>query len=207
MKKAYFITGTGTDVGKTFVTSCLLKSISRKKNKGAYWKWIQCGNDDVHWIKENLVNYNIEILEPTLTLNTPCSPHLAAKIESRDLIKEYAGNLPHFKSDYLFCEGAGGIMVPITDDLLLVDWIKTLKIPVIIVCDAGLGTINHTMLTIKTLKEKNIIIEGIIYNKFDKDNFIHQDNISTIEKLSNIKTLGTVALGLNEPVVIENLCL
>ena len=125
------------------------------------------------------------------------SPHLASKLENKNIkldkiitdYKKISG-----KSDFVIVEGAGGIICPlnIEENLFIYDIPKTLNLSSIIVADASLGTINTTFLTVDFMKRNDLKIKGIILNNFDKDNFMHQNNLETIEKICNVKVIGTV---------------
>ncbi|WP_027623360.1 dethiobiotin synthase [Clostridium lundense] len=205
MTKGIFITGTDTDVGKTIVTSGLLYLLRSKGYKATYFKaalsGAQNGNDvlmdtsivcQVSNLKENFENITPYIFK------TPVSPHLAGKIEGNSISKEKIldkyNNLKE-KYDYIIVEGSGGIVCPLIHDekgiYLLQDLIKDLNIGVIVVARAGLGTINHTTITVKYIQRLNIEVKGIIINGY-KDNLLCNDNIEIIKKLTNVPILAVV---------------
>jgi len=154
----YFITGIGTDIGKTVISALLIEKL-----KADYWKPIQAGNledSDSHFIQKFT---NCKKIHPEqFKLTEPMSPHAAAKIDNINI------NLNEFKipsTNYpLIIEGAGGLMVPINDNDLVLNLIKHFNIPVIIVSKNYLGSINHTLLTIEVLMKNNIQIKGVIFN-------------------------------------------
>ena len=154
----YFITGIGTDIGKTVISALLIEKL-----KADYWKPIQAGNledSDSHFIQKFT---NCKKIHPEqFKLTEPMSPHAAAKIDNINI------NLNEFKipsTNYpLIIEGAGALMVPINDNDLVLDLIKHFNIPVIIVSKNYLGSINHTLLTIEVLMKNNIQIKGVIFN-------------------------------------------
>jgi len=154
----YFITGIGTDIGKTVISALLIEKL-----KADYWKPIQAGNledSDSHFIQK-FTNCK-KIHSEQFKLTEPMSPHAAAKIDNINI------NLNEFKIPStiypLIIEGAGGLMVPINDNDLVLDLIKHFNIPVIIVSKNYLGSINHTLLTIEVLMKNNIQIKGVIFN-------------------------------------------
>lgn len=101
--------------------------------------------------------------------------------------------------DYVLSEGAGGIICPVVWEkdchLMYLDILKAMKLPCVVVADAGLGTINHTVLTISYLNANDVKVQGVILNKFDKNSIMHQDNLSMIEQISNVKVIATLADG------------
>lgn len=160
MAQQYIVTGIGTDVGKTVVSAILSEAL-----KATYWKPIQAGDlDNSDSIKVNRwTSNNVTVLEEKFRLNSPMSPHAAAKIDGvsiqiNDIQKpELKGNL--------IIEGAGGIMVPINEngDTYL-DVFEELKLPVIIVSRNYLGSINHSLMTIEMIQNRGIEIKGIIFS-------------------------------------------
>lgn len=158
MPKQFFITGIGTDVGKTIVSAIVAESL-----KATYWKPIQAG--DLHQLDSGTVNSltdNVEILIEGMTLSQPMSPHAAARIDGVEIgLTDF--NLPLVDGNFIV-EGAGGLMVPLNDDrLMLVDLIEKFNLPVILVSRHYLGSINHTLLSIELLQNRGLQIEGIIF--------------------------------------------
>lgn len=154
-----FITGIGTDVGKTVVSAIITQAL-----EADYWKPIQAGDldtSDTHKIKAYVSNSKTNFFENSYALNTPASPHLAAEIDgvTIDIQKITA---PKTKN-HLVIEGAGGIFVPINTTETIVDLIQP-DYKVIVVSRHYLGSINHTLLTIEALQNRNIKIAGIIFN-------------------------------------------
>ena len=142
----------------------------------------------------------------------PLSPHLAAKRKNQiidiDKIK-YDYSLISKKFDYLLIEGAGGITCPLKinsdEKYLLKDLIWELGLSIIIVADAGLGTINSTLLTVDYARANGIDIEGIILNNYESDNFMHWDNLEQIENLTGINVVATVARNAKDIMLLEGL--
>lgn len=156
----YFVTGIGTGIGKT-----LISAILTEKLKADYWKPIQSGDldqSDSLAIKSLLSNTETQIHPEAYRLSQPLSPHLSAKIDGITM------DLTDFKlpvtNRNLIVEGAGGLMVPLNDEVLILDLIKQLQLPVIVVSQNYLGSINHTLLTLNTLKQHQIKIKGVIFN-------------------------------------------
>ncbi len=156
-----FVTGIGTDVGKTIVSAVLVEAL-----KADYWKPIQAGYDngtDTQFVKQLISNTTTTFFQETYLLKTPASPHLAAlndgvEIELNKLI------LPKSSNKDLIIEGAGGLLVPLNDNNYVIDLIKHFDCEVILVSRNYLGSINHTLLSIEALKSRGIKIAGIVFN-------------------------------------------
>ncbi len=155
-----FVTGIGTDVGKTFVSAVLTKTL-----QADYWKPIQAGDlqhTDTMKVKE-WVNESTCIFHPeTYVLSQPMSPHAAAEKDGITICLQEFTRPP--TENTLVIEGAGGLLVPLNEQLLIADLIEYLQVSVIVVSRHYLGSINHTLLTIAELKRRNIPIIGIIFN-------------------------------------------
>lgn len=154
-----FITGIGTDVGKTVVSAIITQAL-----EADYWKPIQAGdlnNSDTDKIKSYVSNDKTKFFENSYALNTSASPHYAAAIDGVTIeIKKITE--PSSKN-HLVIEGAGGVFVPINDQETIADLIKP-DYKVIVVSRHYLGSINHTLLTIEALQNRNIKVAGIIFN-------------------------------------------
>ena len=202
-----FVTGTGTDIGKTYVSAAIARELTSKNLSLAYYKAAVSGADSIEESDAGYVRDAANIRQDTDTLlsylyKKPLSPHLAARGENK------FASLEHIKSafdslkskyDYVLSEGAGGIICPVVYEkdtkIMYLDILKTLNLPCVIVADAGLGTINHTVLTINYLQDHKVNIKGVILNKFNKDRLMHQDNLKMIEEISAIRVIATLADG------------
>ncbi|MEL0326859.1 MAG: dethiobiotin synthase [Burkholderiaceae bacterium] len=156
---SFFLTGTDTEVGKTVICAWLMVHYQYH-----YWKPIQSGMDspDTKAIQKITGFDNSFFFPPAYELQQPLSPHESAK---RDGIKiELANFLLPRQETKVIVEGAGGILVPINEKHFIVDIIKKLKLPILLVARSGLGTINHTLLTVSELKKRNLPLLGIILN-------------------------------------------
>jgi len=175
-----FITGIGTEVGKTIASSILIEAL-----KADYWKPIQAGeldNSDTIKVQHLISNTTSKFHKEAYQLNSPMSPHAAAE---RDNIEILLSNInPPKTNNHLIIEGAGGLLVPLNSSDCIIDIIPNLEAEVVIVSRHYLGSINHTLLTIQALKEKNISIKGIIFsgNK-------NKDTEEIILKMSGITLL------------------
>jgi dethiobiotin synthetase len=160
MNNTYFVTGIGTGIGKTIISA-----IITEKLQADYWKPIQSGDldqSDSFKIESLISNGKTIIHKEAFRLTQPLSPHLSAKLDQIEL------NINKLQtpatSNTLIIEGAGGLMVPLNDQELMIDYIKSLQIEVILVSQNYLGSINHTLLSIEVLKARNISIKGLIFN-------------------------------------------
>jgi dethiobiotin synthetase len=155
----YFITGIGTEIGKTIVSAIVTEAL-----EADYWKPIQAGDldySDTHKVKEMISNVNTFFHANSFALRTPMSPHAAAKIDGIEITAEKIME-PKTSND-LVIEGAGGLLVPINDTQTIADFIKP-HYKVILVSRYYLGSINHTLLTAEALKSRGLNCIGIIFN-------------------------------------------
>ncbi|ONH66599.1 Dethiobiotin synthetase [Cyberlindnera fabianii] len=165
---AVFVTGTDTDVGKTFVSALLCKAWG-----ASYWKPVQTGLDsdpgDTKTVKE-LVGKDLITFKPQVELQKPLAPWRACVLEGEPFLKLEDFKLPK-TNDPLIVEGAGGVFVPLTKELITKDLVKQIDCPVIVVARSQLGTLNHTLLTLEHLRAHDVKILGVILNgKIDEDN-------------------------------------
>ncbi|MGB0882339.1 MAG: dethiobiotin synthase [Vicingaceae bacterium] len=178
-----FVTGIGTDVGKTVVSAILTEAL-----EADYWKPVQAGDlDNSDSIKvERFISNDKTIVHPEgMKLNSPMSPHAAAAIDNVE-IKLSELKLPETDNN-LIVEGAGGLMVPLNDKDLIIDLIKHLGLEVVLVSQNYLGSINHTILSIDALKSRNIPVAGIIFN-----GDTNEETEKYILNYSNLKCLGRI---------------
>ncbi len=177
-----FITGIGTEVGKTIASAIVVEAL-----EADYWKPIQAGdleNSDAHKVQALISNQRSHFHPNSFALNTPMSPHAAAKIDGVE-ITSASITAPETKND-LVIEGAGGVLVPINDSETVLDLIKP-EYKVIIVSRHYLGSINHTLLTIEALKSRNLNCFGIIFSG--------NENPSTeeiIQKMTRVPVIGRI---------------
>ncbi len=178
--KSIFVTGTDTDVGKTIVSAGLCLSWPAH-----YWKPIQAGSDpctDNEVMAQLIPKENI--YPSTYNLKKACSPNQAAQVDGISIEKDVLVNSYKKDCSHLVIEGAGGLLVPFNEKENMLDLIVQLSAPVIIVARSGLGTLNHSFLTLKALRTSNINILGIIM--VGKP---HPDNKRDIEVIGNIPVL------------------
>ena len=154
-----FVTGIGTDVGKTIASSIIVEAF-----EADYWKPIQAGDlnhSDSHKIKSYISNLKSQILENAYALHTPASPHLAAALDGITIDRHKIIE-PNTKNN-LVVEGAGGIFVPLNQSDCVIDLIQP-DYKVVVVSRHYLGSINHTLMTIEILKSRNLNVAGIIFS-------------------------------------------
>lgn len=211
MSKKLFITGTGTDVGKTFVTGLILKKLQENGKRVAYYKAAMSGNerrpdgslipgDAVHVKKVSGIAQPLEEMCPYI-YETAVSPHLAAQMEGNPVdMEQILNGLDRVctKYDYVTAEGSGGILCPLRFDeqkIQLEDFIKAGNFSCLLVADAGLGTINAVGLTVEYMKARQIPVKGIIFNHFEKENVLHRDNLFMCEDMTGLKVIACVRNG------------
>ncbi len=207
MTKGIFITATGTDVGKTYISALIVKKLREIGLNCGYYKPALSGaeifngeiipGDCDYVFKQARISLNPSDYVSYI-YKEPVSPHLAAELENKPIkLEKIKKNFEHIKQkfDYIVVEGAGGIACPFNlgqEKLMLTDVIKALGLDIIIVSCATLGTINSTLLTVEYAKQHGITVKGIILNSYDKNDFMHIDNKKQIEALTGIKVVSTV---------------
>lgn len=177
----YFVTGTSTEVGKTIASAILVEAL-----QADYFKPIQAGdldNCDTKKVQRLVSNTKSVFHKNSYALKTPMSPHAAAELDNVTIdLKKI--KRPKTKNN-LVIEGAGGLMVPLNDSKTILDLIKT-KDKVVVVSRHYLGSINHTLLTINTLKNKGLDV-ALIYSGDE-----HKPTESIIEKMTGVKVIGRI---------------
>ena len=189
MKKPIFITGIGTDVGKTLVAAIITEAL-----KADYWKPVQAGFEngtEAGWVGQMLTNRQSVVYPETYRLALPASPHIAAKEENiniqLNILLEQAKDFQKAAgSKQMIIEGAGGLLVPLSDSLLIADFIKALDARVIIVSRNYLGSINHSLLTAAYCQSKGLDVAGWIFN----DNYLQYT--ADIEAWTGIPSLAAI---------------
>lgn len=208
MSKSLFVTGTGTEVGKTYITALLLKKLHESGFRCAYFKAAMSGNDrapdgtlipgDARHVRQvSGISQPLETMCP-FVYETAVSPHLAARQEGNpldlDAVKNGFDRLAA-RHDYIIAEGSGGIVCPLRYDekkIFLEDVISALKMPCLIVADAGLGTINSVVLTVEYMKARGLVVKGIIFNHFHPGDVMEEDNKIMCEELTGVPVLACV---------------
>lgn len=207
MSKNIFVTGTGTDVGKTYVTGLLLKKLHEIGVKAAYYKTAMSGNkydkhgelipgDAKHVKKVSGIEQSLDEMCHFI-YEKAYSPHLAARIEGNPVqmsVVKAGFEWVTAQYEYVTVEGSGGILCPIRYDdekIMLEDVIRELGLSSIIVADAGLGTINNVVLTVEYMKSRNLTVKGIIFNNWH-DTELEQDNLKMCQELTGVQVLAKV---------------
>ena len=161
-----FVTGTDTGVGKTVVSSLLVASL-RHSGQVGYWKPVQTGieqDDDTAEVRRLARCSDEEIVDAGIRLPRPLSPHLSAELAGCQIaigdVTGIGASLP--KDRFWVVEGAGGLLVPMNDREMMADLIARLGLPALIASRSGLGTINHTLLTLAELRAREIPVAGVV---------------------------------------------
>ena len=190
MTKHLFITGIGTGIGKTIVSAILVEKL-----KADYWKPIQSGdldNSDTDKVRSLTSNPVSRFHPETYRLTQPFSPHKSADLDGIEISLEKF-TIPE-TDNTLIIEGAGGLMVPLNGQDLMIDLIKKLDAEVILVIRHYLGSINHSLLSIEALKARNIKIKGIMYNglpdKYSEAAILAHSKINVIGYIAELGILS-----------------
>ncbi len=194
--KKIFITGTDTDVGKTVVSAILMAGL-----KAAYWKPIQSGQDDMTdtaWMRSVTGLPDEYFIPESYLLSQPLSPHASASHDGVQ-IELKAFNLPDDETyPCLIVEGAGGVMVPLNKNYFMVDLMKFLDLPVLLVARSTLGTINHTLLTLELLRQNGLEVFGVVMNgpknQINKNAIEFYGNINVIAEVDRLSPINFQAL-------------
>ena len=195
---SFFLTGTDTEVGKTVICAWLMLHYQYH-----YWKPIQSGMDspDTKTIQKITGFDNSYFFSPAYELQQPLSPHESAKRDGIEI--ELTNFLFPGKEEKIIVEGAGGILVPINEKHFIADIINLLKLPILLVARSGLGTINHTLLTVSELKKRNLPLQGIILNgernQSNKEAIEKYSGVPVVSELETLKTLDKKTLLSNKP--------
>jgi dethiobiotin synthetase len=203
MRHGIFVTGTDTGVGKTYVTAAILKELRRRGVKAAAFKPIACGvggrRDAKIYAKLMDNEVPLDLINPVF-LRHPLAPVVAAKLERRKI------DLPRVFSCYetllsrysvVLVEGAGGLLVPIQPNYFVADMAKELRLPLLIVARLGLGTINHSVLTVRQAKAMGLKVKGIVLNDTlgRKHGLAERTNIEVVPESCGAPLLGVMSHG------------
>ena len=202
--KVLFVTGTDTEVGKTYISGLLLRFLKEKGIVAGYQKWVSTGDSDsaadlIHTLATAEIPFDPEQLDEQVPyrFELPASPHLAAEQENRqvdpEVIVKSCRELSA-KYEMLIVEGVGGLFVPLRRDLLLADLLANLHLQTLVVARSGLGTLNHTLLTLEALRKRDIPVFGVVFTDTEKaeNELIVQDNMRTVAEIGNVRVFGRV---------------
>jgi dethiobiotin synthase len=200
MAKGVFVTGSGTGVGKTYVSALLMREFSKEGRGVTYMKPIETGckrsedgaalvNSDTVYALSFASRKTAMSLHAPYRFASPCSPHLAAResecaIRIEEIASAYENLNKNTSADITLVEGAGGALVPISEREYVVDIMRALKTPAILVVDPGLGTLNYTFLSLHALEHYGVPVVGIVVNNprnIGRD-FVYEDNVMTIRR-------------------------
>ena len=208
--RGIFVTGTDTNIGKTIVSAALACALRETENV-CFWKPIQTGieeDNDTETVRK-LANCSAgEIFDQGVRLEKPLSPHLSARLAGAEIS---VANILGFLDDpekFLIVEGAGGVLVPLNESELMIDLMKALDLPVVVVARSALGTINHTLLTLEALRRRNLKILGVVMNgEFNDENRKAVEHYGGVRVLAQMPKFETLEFEGLSRWTSENLCL
>lgn len=193
-QNVYFISGIDTDAGKSYATGFLAREWNKDGKKTITQKLIQTGNvghsEDIDLHRRimgiSFTQEDREGLTMPEIFSYPASPHLASRLDNRPIdfakIKQATEELSR-RYDYVLLEGAGGLMVPLTEEFLTIDYIAQEQYPLIFVTSGKLGSINHTLLSLEAIQKRGIILDTVLYNLYPtvEDTTIQNDTMNFIK--------------------------
>jgi dethiobiotin synthetase len=197
-----FITATDTGVGKTHVTALLLAELRRRGVSAAAFKPIACGaggRNDARIYRRLMDNeVSLDVINP-VHLRHPLAPSVAAKLERKRIdLRKIAADYHRLAGNYsiVLVEGAGGLLVPINGNYFVADLARELELPVVIVARLGLGTINHTLLTVRQARAAGLKVAGIVLNNTTGHRGLaERTNARVVPELCGVPVLGVVPHG------------
>lgn len=213
--KGIFVTGTDTGIGKTYVTAALLTELRRRGVSAAAFKPIACGAGGRHdaEIYAAIMDHEqpLDVINP-IYLRHALAPSVAAALErTRIDLRRVLRAYQRLATDYsiVLVEGAGGLLVPIRDDYFVADLAKMLKLPLLVVARLGLGTINHSLLTVWQARAMKMTVRGIVLNDTvgGRRGLAAKTNIKTVPEVCGVPLLGVVPHGKDgAPAVACRIC-
>lgn len=212
MIKVIFVAGTDTGAGKTVITGLLADYLSKKGFRVATQKWVQTGGRSfsrdigIHLKlmgkRRKAFGRYLSSMMPYI-FRYPSSPHLAASMEGRRIGAGKIGKrLGELKKDfdYIIVEGTGGLLVPLNNRNLLIDVVRQLRLPVLLVAENRVGAINHALLSLEALKSRKIKIIGVVFNNISKKGaspLILNNNSNIVKRFSRVKLFGALSYAKN----------
>ncbi|HDZ76713.1 MAG TPA: dethiobiotin synthase [Candidatus Omnitrophica bacterium] len=196
MRKGIFITGTDTDIGKTHVACAIIRILKKRGIDCGVMKPVQCAGEDAkRLIRSSFSKDELSLVNPFFS-KYPYAPVTAFAKEKIRFSRKKVINIYHklsMRHKFMVVEGAGGLIVPITARYRICDLIVDFKLPIVIVARLGLGTINHTLLSVEYARSKGIKIAGIIFNNLSRRiGASEKMNPRIIKNLSGVPILGRV---------------
>ncbi|HVT04101.1 MAG TPA: dethiobiotin synthase [Thermoanaerobaculia bacterium] len=186
-----FVTGTDTNVGKTVVSAALLHRY--RSLRARYWKPVQTGieiDDDTGTVQRLTGVESQALIEAGVRLTLPLSPHLAAALSGGTIaLDELTAMYEENRGWPLIVEGAGGVLVPLNAQDLVIDLMAALGLPVLVAARTTLGTINHTLLTLEALRRRDLVVAGVVMSGEP-----NEDNRRAIERYGDIAVISTIPL-------------
>lgn len=194
MGEIIFVSGIDTDAGKTYCTGWWARRMMEEGKTVVTQKFIQTGNHDFsedievhrHLMGTGMMDVDLDHTTAPLIYSHPCSPQLAAKLDNRDIPLDVIDNSSERLAgmfDVVLLEGAGGLMVPITDDMFTIDYVASRQLPLALTVHGGLGSINHAILSLEAIKARGIKLHTVLYNTyFDADPLIAADTRAFIAR-------------------------
>lgn len=194
MSQAYFVSGIDTDAGKTYVTGYIARRLMEEGKRVITQKFIQTGNTDM---SEDIVKHreimgtgllpvDLDHTTAPVIFTYPASAQLAARIDGREIdleVIDRATERLKLLYDIVLIEGAGGLAVPITDTFMAIDYAESRNLPIILVTNGVLGSINHTILSLEAIRSRGIQLAAVLYNEhFDTDAVIAEDTRGFISR-------------------------
>jgi dethiobiotin synthetase len=206
--RGVFVTGTGTEVGKTVVAAAVARTRRAEGNEVAVFKPAVTGLDedgeaDHELLRRAAASAQSDDEIAPYRYGPPASPHLAAELAGEQIEPETlraAAAAAAASGDYLVCEGVGGLLVPLTDDYLLRDLARDLALPLVIAASPELGTINHTLLTLEAARSAGLQVDCVVLTPWPGEpNAVHSSNRAAIESLGAVPVRVLPLLALDDP--------
>ncbi|HWE75456.1 MAG TPA: dethiobiotin synthase [Stellaceae bacterium] len=196
---AFFVTGSGTEIGKTFVTAALIRDLRRRGRHVAALKPVASGFDPekaaasdpgilLAALGEMPTPAAFDLIAPW-RFHAPLSPDMAARREDR--VIDFAGLLGHSRqfiatmTGTLLIEGVGGVMVPLDDEHTILDWIEALRIPAIVVCGSYLGAISHSLTALDALRSRSLAVAALVVNETPQSTVALEETAATIMRFAD----------------------
>ena len=199
----FFITGTDTDAGKTYVTCLLLEALTREGKRAVGFKPFCCGDrmDAEHLLQASAGGVSVDEVNP-LWLKVPAAPYAAALMENRVIdFGSIRAAYDHLDGQFetVLVEGAGGWEVPLAPEMTVADYAQNLGLPVIVVVNNKLGALNHALLTVKNIQARGLVCAGIILNYVrDERDPASISNRAVLASFSEVPVLAEVMHGETE---------